>query len=97
MKKVFVLILVLITICGTACAELYPETARVISLDCMKDIVTIETFNGFCFAFNGCDGWEIDDCCALIMDDNGTELVYDDIIIMAEYSAWTLINWSLGE
>lgn len=33
------------------------------------------------------------DCASLIMDDNGTEKILDDMIIMAQYGGWTLINW----
>ena len=97
MKKLIALTLVLTALCGVASAELYPETARVVELDYDEDIVTVETFNGFLFSFYGCEDYCEGDGVALIMDDNGTEKVYDDCIIMVQYCGWELINWYMGE
>lgn len=97
MKKLIALTLVLIALCGVASAELYPETARVVELNYDEDTVTVETFNGFLFAFYGCEDYCEGDGVALIMDDNGTEKVYDDCIIMVQYCGWELINWYMGE
>lgn len=93
MKKLIALILVLIALCGVATAEIYPETAKVVEVDYDTDTVTVETFTGFLFAFEGCEDWMVGDCASLIMEDNGTELVYDDEIIMAQYGGWELVNW----
>lgn len=89
----------IIALCGiaTASAEVYPLTAKVIEVDYIADLVTVETFMGHLYMFEGCEDWQEGDCCALIMEDNGTELVIDDKIVMAQYSAWTLINWQMGE
>lgn len=97
MKKLIALTLVLTALCGVASAELYPETARVVELNYDEDIVTVETFNGFLFSFYGCEDYCEGDGVALIMNDNGTEKVYDDCIIMAQYCGWELINWYTGE
>ena len=97
MKKLIALTLVLTALCGVASAELYPETARVVELNYDEDIVTVETFNGFLFSFYGCEDYCEGDGVALIMDDNGTEKVYDDCIIMVQYCGWELINWYMGE
>lgn len=97
MKKLIALTLVLIALCGVATAEIYPETAKVVEVDYNTDTVTVETFTGFLFAFEGCEDWMIGDCASLIMEDNGTELVYDDEIIMAQYGGWELVNWYMGE
>lgn len=78
---------------GSASAEIYPATAKVITLDYDSDIVVVETFTGFQFAFEGCEDWMIGDCVSLIMEDNDTASIYDDEIIMAQYSAWLLIDW----
>lgn len=83
----------LIALCGAATAEIYPETAKVVEVDYDTDTVTVETFTGFLFSFYGCEDWMVGDCASLIMEDNGTELVYDDEIIMAQYGGWELINW----
>jgi hypothetical protein len=87
------LILILTTIALTACADLYPETAKVVEVNYDEDLVTVETFNGFLFSFEGCEDWQEGDCASLIMEDNGTEKVFDDAILMAQYSAWDLVNW----
>ena len=97
MKKLIALTLVLTALCGVASAELYPETARVVDLDYDADVVTVETFNGFLFSFYGCEDYCEGDGVALIMDDNGTEKVYDDCIVMAQYGGWEVINWYMGE
>lgn len=95
MKKLIAIALVLIALCATltAIAEIYPETAKVVEVDYDTDTVTVETFTGFLFAFYGCEDWMVGDCASLIMEDNGTELVYDDEIIMAQYGGWELVNW----
>lgn len=85
--------LLLITVCATACADLYPETAKVVEVNREEDTVTVETFNGHLFVFEGCEDWIEGDCASLIMEDNGTDLVYDDSIVMAQYGAWILIHW----
>lgn len=95
MKKLtaIALILILITIALTACADVYPMTAKVVEVNYDEDVVTVETFTGFLFSFEGCEDWAEGDCASLIMDDNGTEKILDDVIVMAQYSGWTLINW----
>ena len=90
--------ILVITLCGitlaSASAEgMYPMTAKVISVDYITDIVTVENFTGFTFSFFGCEDWQVDDCCSLIMRDNDTESIYDDIIMMAHYGGWELVDW----
>ncbi len=99
MKKLIAIALVLTALCATltATAEIYPETAKVVEVDYDTDTVTVETFTGFLFAFEGCEDWMVGDCASLIMEDNGTELVYDDEIIMAQYGGWELVNWYMVE
>lgn len=97
MKKMIALILVLIALYGVATAEIYPEIARVVELDYDDDTVTVETFMGFLFVFEGCEDWAEGDACAMIMDDCGTAEITDDKIVMVRYCAWTLINWLMDE
>lgn len=92
-----IITLIIIVLCGVATAELYPETARVIEVNYEEDTVTVETFNGFTFIFEGCEDYTEGDGVALIMEDNGTEKVYDDEIVMAQYCGWELMNWYTGE
>lgn len=95
MKKVIAIIIAIIALFTTATAELYPMTAKVVEVDYDTDTVTVETFTGFLFAFEGCEDWAIGDCASLIMDDNGTEKIFDDEIVMAQYGGWELVNWYL--
>ena len=103
MKKAIIATIITITIiiaCSfvmTASAELYPETARVVILNEAEDLVTVETFNGHLFIFEGCEDYMVGDGVSLIMEDNGTEKVFDDKIVMAQYCGWDLINWYTGE
>ena len=93
MKKMIVLALVLVLVSGVAVADLYPQTAKVIALEYDEDVVVVETFTGFQFAFYGCEEWAEGDCASLIMDDCGTAEIADDVVLMAQYSAWDLVNW----
>ena len=94
-----IITVVLITLCGIAIAsaEIYPETAKVVLVDRDTDTVYVETFTGHVFSFKECEDWQEGDCASLIMDDNGTEKVFDDQIVMAQYGAWQLVNWQRGE
>lgn len=96
MKKLIAIALtmIMIAIALTASAEIYPLTAKVTEVNYDDDTVTVETFTGLLFSFEGCEDWAEGDCASLIMDDNGTEKIFDDEIVMAQYCAWTLINWA---
>lgn len=89
MKK-FLMILVVLMLTASAGAETYPETAKVVDVDYTTDLVTVETYTGFTFVFEGCEDWLEGDGVSLLMDDNGTEFIVDDAILKAEYTAWTL-------
>lgn len=99
MRKTIAALIALITLCtiATAAADLYPETAKVIEVDYDTDTVTVETFTGFLFAFEGCEDWAVGDCASLIMEDHETEKIFDDEIVMAQYGGWELVNWYLCE
>ena len=66
--------------------NLYPISTKVVSLDYTTDKVTVEQTNGTMWSFTGCDDWQLNDNCNLIMNDNGTVEVYDDFIIDYRYS-----------
>lgn len=97
MKKLVALIFVMLSLYGVATAEIYPEIAQVVEVDYIADTVTVETFNGFLFVFEGCEDFMKGDCVAMIMNDNDTEKVFDDIILMVRYRGWDLVNWYAGE
>ena len=90
MRKVILMALVLIMVAPTASAEIYPKTAKVIEVNYDEDLVTIETCTGITYTFEGCEDWVEGDGVSLIMEDNGTESILDDCILMAEYTGWIL-------
>lgn len=93
-KKVLIgvcaLLLALALTCG---AETYPLTTIIVSLDYTIDEVVAMDFNGNEWVFYGCEDWYVMDICALIMDDNDTPTIYDDIVVDCRYSGW--LDWYL--
>ena len=68
----------------------YALTAQVVKIDRAQDIVTVEDSVGNLWEFYGAEDWEIGDCASMVMDDMGTDRIYDDEIVSAQYAAWTL-------
>lgn len=64
-------------------SHLYPLSTVVTEIN--NDIVTVEDSNGNLWSFNGAEDWEINDSCALIMDDNNTKDIRDDVIVSTRY------------
>ena len=64
----------------------YPMTTIVREIDNKNDIVTVENNDGELFQFIGIEDWQINDICSLMLDNNGTENIYDDIIIKTIYN-----------
>lgn len=100
MKKVLAIVTLLAlvisfaVICGTQSEahsdHFYAMTAKVVALDYTVDLVTVEDFNGFQWCFYECDDWQIGDCASLVMHDNDTPLIFDDVIYSVRYGAWEL-------
>ena len=96
MKEAFIFILIIIVMftVAFACAptnktEFYPTTAVIYDLDRENDLVTVEDANGNLWQFEGCEDWDINDICSILMDDCGTTSIYDDKIVMVRYSGTT--------
>jgi hypothetical protein len=68
----------------------YALTAQVVKIDRAQDIVTVEDSVGNLWEFYGVEDWEIGDCASMVMDDMGTDRIYDDEIVNVRYAAWTL-------
>ena len=95
MKRIAIIILVILmaAVCMTAAgcrrneneSKIYPICGEVIGINLEEDIVTFCTSNGNKFSFYGTEDYAEGDIVACIMDDNGTENVCDDIVIMAYY------------
>lgn len=65
--------------------HLYALTTCVVTVDEITDTVTVEDNNGNLWDFFGCEDWAVGDICSMLMDDNGTTEIYDDIIINTRY------------
>ncbi len=65
--------------------EKYAKTMRVCELDKETDTVTMVDSNGNLWEMGGCEDWFVGDGCACIMDNNGTETIYDDVVVKATY------------
>ncbi len=66
----------------------YAMTAVVADLNYEKDTVTVVNANGFTWSFSGTEDWELGDVASLVMNDNGTEIIFDDEIVSVRYSGY---------
>lgn len=73
-------------------ATTYALTTVVVETDTATDVVTCEDSNGNLWEFYGVEDWQVGDCASLLMNDQGTPIIYDDTIEGARYSAWTLTH-----
>lgn len=71
-------------------SHLYPLSTTVTQIN--NDTVTVEDSNGNLWSFNDAEDWEVGDGCALIMHDNSTSEIVDDVIISTRYQQ---NDWSL--
>lgn len=65
---------------------LYPDTMIITEIDEEEDHVTMECANGNQFQMYGVEDYFIGDLVSCIMYNNGTDVVYDDVILDAEYA-----------
>ena len=72
-------------VCLFLCLCLYPMLTKIVSIDRGNHIVTCVDFNGFLWEFEEDDDWQIGDYCNLLMDDCGTEEIFDDRIVATYY------------
>lgn len=70
----------------------YPKTFVVTQVT-KEEVICID-FNGDEWAFkNAEDDWLIGDYVSAIMNDNGTESIYDDSFVSVRYSGWLNGFW----
>lgn len=69
-------------------AETYPTVLMVVDLDEPEDVVIAVDFNGNEWAWTGIEDIFPGDVVAVVMDDQGTEIIYDDEIIDLRYCGW---------
>lgn len=67
--------------------NLYTMNAMVFELEEENDLVVIEDFYGNLWDFGGIDNWAVGDICSVVMDDMGTENIFDDEIILVSYES----------
>lgn len=63
----------------------YPLTTIVTEVNEETNVVSITDSKGFVWQFYGVEDWEKEDICSVIMNDNGTEDIFDDEIIEVRY------------
>lgn len=76
----------------TPVSKTYPKTTQVVEIDKAHDIIILEDYNGFLWEWGGCEDWQIGDIASLIMEDNGTPIIYDDEIVSIRYGG-AFENW----
>ncbi len=66
--------------------SLYPAAMEITEIS--GDVVTMETATGYTYTMTGSEDYMEGDLVSLIMFDNGTEVITDDIIVSARYSGY---------
>lgn len=78
------LMFLLILSCGIAYSQTYPQVFEVVEID--NDLVYLTDWDGNEWVWEGAEDWDVGDYAAAIMDSNGTDNIYDDIIIDLRYT-----------
>lgn len=87
MKTIIILLTMWLASGSITVENLYPITTVV--TDVTEETVTVVDFNGNGWQFENIAGdWFEGDVAALIMYDNCTETIYDDIVVDAKYCGW---------
>lgn len=87
MKKIFSLaIIVLILFSQFSFAEVYPKAFIVIDTIPETNTVTLWDSTGNVWEWYGVEDWMPGDIAVAIMDDNNTEIIFDDSILILQYS-----------
>lgn len=68
--------------------NLYALTAVISEINYNDDIVCCTDFNGFIWSFVGVEDYCINDIVSMVMYDNNTDIITDDIIINCRYSSY---------
>lgn len=63
----------------------YPHAGTVVAVDYAEDVVTVQDGAGNLWRFLDAEDWGVGDLCALLMDDNSTEDIRDDSILLVRY------------
>ena len=68
----------------------YALATGVTAIDSTEDAVICEDSTGNVWAFYGVEDWQVGDNANLLMHDNGTKNIYDDVICGTTYANWVL-------
>lgn len=90
MKKILFALSILFVLSFVSCIRptdsiQYAKTAKIVEVNRITDTVTCEDYNGNLWEFTECEDWEVGDIAALLMNNNGTESIYDDTIVEVRY------------
>ena len=92
MKKsiAIILLVALISVFGSAAADtgLYAHTAVIVEFNYDEDVVVVEDAVGFLWEFEGIEDYFVGDVVSMLMWDNGTESIFDDVILDVVYSGF---------
>lgn len=69
-------------------SHIYPMSGIVTEVNRQEDRVVVTDSTGNEWEFDGAEDWRTGDIAAMIMEDNGTEEIYDDEIIDVQYDGW---------
>lgn len=83
MKKIAALIAALALTTSTASAEFYSTLFRVVQIE--SNTATLVDCNGSSWLYDEPEDMEVDDFYTAVMDDNGTDEIFDDIIVSLRY------------
>lgn len=86
-RLVIMLVIILANVSVNGSSE-YSLSTIVTEVDKANDIVVCQDFNGNLWEFEGTEDWLVGDICSMMMSDNGTETIYDDIIIDVRYDGY---------
>ena len=93
MKEIIAIIIVISSLFCLAyhnSKHLYPLTTTVENVDYSEDLVAVKDSTGHMWVFSGVEDWQIGDTCSMIMNDNNTPEIFDDIIEDVKYSSFTV-------
>lgn len=75
---------------GGADADVYARVVVVDDIDEAADVVTFIDSVGFLWEIEGIEDWNIGDAAALLMNNQSTSSILDDVIIGAYYSSFDI-------
>ena len=85
----------------TGINELYSTLFMIKEINAEERIATVINCNGTAYKYDKIDGWKVGDYMTAVMDDNGTEDIFDDFIVSVRdvnpklfklYEIWYGIN-----